>query len=233
MTISKSMDSPFKKSNYADQVNQSQAQENTLSFLPVPGPQGPQGQVGPKGDKGDQGPKGEPGEKGDPGKGAEGYDSASGQYPGWAYYKNLSNNKTKIGPERGDDGWVSLFLDIDKEKSIEKYLPNKSVSLLNEVARRINFRAFQLGAKIDVRYDLEVETYNNNTEIWIRTFSVDEESSVLGYLGNLKYQYFYDFSFCQTLFLESKEVKAFGGILQVRSDNEGSVMLKGIYISVS
>ena len=241
--MAKSMDFPdvSKKKKYSETVKE----VTNTEYVAVPGiqgergdmgPIGPQGIPGPKGDKGDtgkQGPEGPKGERGEPGKGAEGYDSASGQYPGWAYYKNLSNNKTKIGPERGDDGWVSLFLDIDKEKSIEKYLPNKSVSLLNEVARRINFRAFQLGAKIDVRYDLEVETYNNNTEIWIRTFSVDEESSVLGYLGNLKYQYFYDFSFCQTLFLESKEVKAFGGILQVRSDNEGSVMLKGIYISVS
>jgi hypothetical protein len=241
--MAKSMDFPdvSKKKKYSETVKEVVNTE----YVAVPGiqgergdigPIGPQGIQGPKGDKGDpgkQGPEGPKGERGEPGKGAEGYDSASGQYPGWAYYKNKNNNKIKIGPERGDDGWVSVFLDIDKEQSVEKYLPNKSVSLLNEVAKRINLRAFQLGAKVDIRYDLEIETYNNNTELWIRTFSVDEESSVVGYLGNLKYQYSYDFSFCQTIFVKNKDVKAFGGILQVRSDNEGTVMLKGIYISVS
>jgi hypothetical protein len=241
--MAKSMDFPdvSKKKKYSETVKEVVSTE----YIAVPGLQGERGDIGPagpqgiqglKGDKGDQGkqgPEGPKGERGEPGKGSQGYDSPSGQYPGWAYYKNKNNNKTKIGPERGDDGWVSVFLEIDQDNSVEKYLPNKSVSLLNEVAKRINFRAFQLGAKVDIRYDLEIETYNNNTEIWARTFSVDEEKSITAYLGNLKYQYSYDFSFSQTIFIENKDVKAFGGILQVRSDNEGSVMLKGIYISVS
>jgi len=235
-----SMDFP-KKKKYSETVQE----VKSVEYIPVPGlqgergdvgPQGPQGIQGPKGDKGDpgkqgpQGPKGEPGERG---KGAEGYDSPSGQYPGWAYYKNENKNKVSIGPNRGDDGWVSIFLKIDKEKSIEKYLPQKSVSLLNDVAKKINFKAFQYGAKVDIRYDLEIETYNNNTEIWIRTFSIDDENSVTGYLGNLKYQYSYDFSFYQTIFIENQAIKVFGGIPQIRSDNEGSIILKGIYIAVS
>jgi hypothetical protein len=241
--MAKSMDFPdvSKKKKYSETVKEVLNTE----YIAVPGIQGERGDVGPagpqgvqgiKGDKGDpgkQGPEGPKGERGEPGKGGEGYDSPSGQYPGWAYYKNKSSDSTRIGPERGDDGWVSVFLKIDENHTIEKYRPNKSVSLLNESSKRINFRAFQFGAKVDIRYDLEIETYNNNSEIWIRTFSVDEESSVVGYLGNLKYQYSYDFSFNQTIFIENKDIKAFGGILQVRSDNEGSVMLKGIYISVS
>jgi hypothetical protein len=235
-----SMDFP-KKKKYSETVQE----VKSVEYIPVPGlqgergdvgPQGPQGIQGPKGDRGDpgkqgpQGPKGEPGERG---KGAEGYDSPSGQYPGWAYYKNKNNNKIKIGPQRGEDGWVNMFLDVDEKNSVTKYIPNKSVSLLNEVARKINFRAFQYGAKVDIRYDLEIETYSNNTEMWIRTFSVNDENSVTGYLGNLKYQYFYDFSFCQTIFIQDQNIKVFGGIPQIRSDNEGTVILKGIYISAS
>lgn len=241
--MAKSMDFPdvSKKKKYSETVKEVLNTE----YIAVPGIQGERGEIGPIGPKGDQGPKGDKGdpgkqgpegpkgERGEPGKSGQSYDSPSGQYPGWAYYKNKNNNKTRIGPERGDDGWVSIFLDIDQDQSIEKYLPNKSVSLLNEIAKKINLRALQLGAKVDIRYDLEVETYGNNTEIWIRTFSVDEENSTVGYVGNLKYQYSYDFSFCQTLFVKTKEIKAFGGILQIRSDNEGSIMLKGIYISVS
>ena len=238
--MAKSMDFP-KKKKYSETVQE----EKSVEYISVPGmqgqkgdigPQGPQGERGLKGDKGDpgkRGPEGPKGERGEPGKGSEGYDSASGQYPGWAYYKNKNNNKTKIGPERGEDGWVSIFLDVDQEQSIEKYLPNKSVSFINQVAKKINFRAFQFGAIFNIRYDLEIETYNNNTELWIRTFSIDDENSVTGYLGNLKYQYSYDFSFYQTIFIEDRSIKAFGGIPQIRSDNEGSVILKGIYISVS
>jgi hypothetical protein len=239
--MTKSMDFP-KKKKYSETV---QEEKSVVEYVSVPGmqgekgdigPQGPQGERGLKGEKGDpgkQGPEGPKGERGEPGKGSEGYDSASGQYPGWAYYKNKSNNKTKIGPERGDDGWVSIFLDVDQEQSIEKYLPNKSVSLLNQVAKRINFKAFQHGAIVNIRYDLEIETYNNNTELWIRTFSIDDENSVTGYLGNLKYQYSYELSFYQTIFIEDRAIKVFGGIPQIRSDNEGAVILKGIYISVS
>jgi hypothetical protein len=238
--MAKSMDFPQKK-KYSETIKE----VKTTEYIAVPGvtgekgetgPQGPPGPQGPKGDKGDtgrQGPPGPQGERGEPGKAGDGYDSPSGQYPGWAYYKDENNNKIKIGPDRGDDGWVSIFLKIDKEKSIEKYLPKKSVSLLNETAKRINFKALQYGAKLDIRYDLEIETYENNTELWIRTFSIDDENSVIGYLGNLKYRYSYDLSFCQTIFIEDRDVKVFGGIPQIRSDNEGTVVLKGIYISVS
>jgi hypothetical protein len=239
--MAKSMDFP-KKKKYSETV---QEEKSVVEYVSVPGmqgekgdigPQGPQGERGLKGDKGDpgkQGPEGPKGERGEPGKGSEGYDSASGQYPGWAYYKNKNDNKTKIGPERGDDGWVSIFLDVDQEQSIEKYLPKKSVPLLNQVAKRINFKAFQEGAIVNIRYDLEIETYNNNTELWIRTFSIDDENSVTGYLGNLKYQYSYDLSFYQTIFIKDRPTRIFGGIPQIRSDNEGTVILKGIYISVS
>jgi hypothetical protein len=239
--MAKSMDFP-KKKKYSETV---QEEKSVVEYVSVPGmqgekgdlgPQGPQGERGLKGDKGDpgkKGPEGPKGERGEPGKGSEGYDSASGQYPGWAYYKNKSDNKTKIGPERGDDGWVSIFLDVDEQKSIKDYLPKKSVSLLNQVAKKINFKAFQEGAIVNIRYDLEIETYKNNTDLWIRTFLIDDENSVTGYLGNLKYQYLYDFSFYQTIFIKDRPTRIFGGIPQIRSDNEGTVILKGIYISVS
>ena len=155
-----------KKKKYSDTVKEVVNTE----YIAVPGvqgergdtgPAGPQGIEGPKGDKGDpgkQGPQGPKGERGEPGKGGQGYDSPSGQYPGWAYYKNLTNDKTRIGPERGDDGWVSVFLNIDKDQSIEKYLPNKSVSLLNETANKINFRALQQGESSPVTVSLGAGT---------------------------------------------------------------------------
>jgi hypothetical protein len=239
--MAKSMDFP-KKKKYSETVRE----VTNTEYIAVPGTQGEKGDIGPMGPVGPQGPQGErgiqgkegkegpQGLKGDPGRGGgQAYESPSGQYPGWAYYKNKNENTTRIGPERGDDGWVSIFLEIDQDASIEKYLPEKSVSFLNDVAKKINFKGLQHGAKVDIKYDLQVETYGNNTELWIRTFSIDDTNSTIGYIGNLKYQYSYDFSFCQTIFIEDRAIKTFGGIPQIRSDNEGTVILKGIYVSVS
>jgi hypothetical protein len=238
--MAKSMDFP-KKKKYLETIQE----VKTTEYIAVPGitgekgdtgPQGlpgPQGPKGDKGDRGDIGKQGPQGERGEPGKAGDGYDSPSGQYPGWAYYSNKSIQTYRAGPERGDDGWVNFFLDIDESKTIESYLPNRSVSLLNETARNINLKTLKVGAKVDIRYDFSLETYVPNTEVWIRTFSVDDDNSTVGYLGNLKYRYTYDFSFCQTLYLLNNNMKTFGGKPEIRSDSECSVVLKGIYIAVS
>jgi len=156
-----------------------------------------------------------------------------GQYPGWAYYANKSTQECRLGPERGDEGWVSFFLDIDESKTVEAYLPNRSVSLLNITARNINLKTLKVGAKVDIRYDFSLETYSSNTEVWIRTLLRDEEISPMEYVGLLKYQYSYDISHSQTIFINSDKIKNYGGQPQVRTDNESSFILKGIYVSVS
>jgi hypothetical protein len=238
--MAKSMDFPQKK-KYLETIQE----VKTTEYIAVPGiqgekgergpvgPQGPQGEKGERGEKGPQGTQGPKGEKGDPGKGAEGYDSPSGQYPGWAYYAGSETGIHRVGPERGEDGWVSFFLDIDDSQTIETYLPNKSVSLLSQVSKNINLKTLKVGSKVEVRYDFSLETYSNNTEVWIRTLLKDEGLSPIGYVGLLKYQYQYDLSYSQTIFITSDKVKNFGGTPQIRTDNEGSFVLKGIYIAVS
>jgi hypothetical protein len=238
--MAKSMDFP-KKKKYLETIQE----VKTTEYIAVPGitgekgdtgPQGlpgPQGPKGDKGDRGDIGKQGPQGERGEPGKAGDGYDSPSGQYPGWAYYSNKSIQTYRAGPERGDDGWVNFFLDIDESKTIESYLPNRSVSLLNKTARNINLKTLKVGAKVDIRYDFSLETYVPNTEVWIRTLLREEEVSPIGYVGLLKYQYSYDISHCQTIFINSDKIKNYGGQPQIRTDNESSFILKGIYISVS
>jgi hypothetical protein len=239
--MTKSMDFPSKKKKYNETIEHTKSVE----YIAVPGikgekgeigpigPQGPQGIKGDKGDRGNEGPQGLKGEKGDPGKGGEGYDSPSGQYPGWAYYANKNRLEYRLGPERGDDGWVSFFLEIDKDKSVETYLPNKAVSLFNETTRNINLKTLKVGSRVDIRYDFSIETYSNNTEVWVKTLLKNEDLSPVGYAGLLKYQYEYDISCSQTIFINNETTKTYGGIPQVRADNESSFILKGIYISVS
>ena len=118
-------------------------------------------------------------------------------------------------------------------KTIETYLPNKSVSLLNLTARNINLKTLKVGSKVDIRYDFSLETYASNTEVWIRTLLKDEDASPTGYVGLLKYQYSYDISYSQTIFINSDKIKNYGGQPQIRTDNESSFILKGIYVSVS
>jgi hypothetical protein len=239
--MTKSMDFPSKKKKYNETIEDNKSVE----YIAVPGIEGQRGEVGPagpignqgpkgdKGDKGDIGPQGLKGEKGDPGKGAEGYDSPSGQYPGWAYYANENTTEYRLGPGRGDDGWVSFFLTVDKDKSVEDYRPNKSASLLNESAKNINLKTLKVGSRIEVRYDFSIETYSNNTEVWIRTLLRDSSLSPVGYAGLLKYQYQYDLSCSQTIFINNDKIKNYGGVPQIRADNESSFILKGMYISVS
>ena len=235
--MAKSMDFPQKK-KYLETIQE----VRTTEYIAVPGitgekgevgPPGPPGPQGPKGDKGDIGRVGPQGERGEPGRAGDGYDSPSGQYPGWGYYANKNIETFRLGPERGDDGWVTFFLDIDESKTIETYLPNKSVSLLNSATRSINLKTLKVGSKIDIRYDFSLETYVPNTEVWIRTLLREEDASPTGYVGLLKYQYLYDISYSQTIFVNSDKIKNYGGTPQVRTDNESSFILKSIYISVS
>lgn len=238
--MAKSMDFPQKK-KYLETIKE----VKTTEYIAVPGitgekgdtgpqgPPGPQGPKGDKGDKGDPGKQGPQGERGEPGKAGDGYDSPSGQYPGWGYYANKGIQTYRTGPERGDDGWVNFFLDIDESKTIESYLPNKSVSLLNPISKNINLKTLKVGSKVDIRYDFSLETYVSNTEVWIRTLLRDEGLSPIGHVGLLKYQYEYDLSHCQTIFINNDKIKNYGGIPQIRTDNESSFILKGIYISVS
>ena len=243
--MAKSMDFPnvSKKKKYSEAIQGNQ--ELGTQYIAVPGIQGEKGETGPKGDKGDQGIQGPKGDKGDrgnegpqgqrgePGKGAEGYDSVSGQYPGWAYYKNKNLNEIRLGPERGDDGWVSIDFIKDEKKSNEVYIPKGSNSLWNDEAKNFNFKTLKLGAKVDVRYDFTITTYVNNTEVWSRLFIPEYNNSPIGYVSTLKYQYSYDMSYNQTIYIDAQRIKTLGGAIQFRSDNESSIVLNGIYIAVS
>lgn len=238
MAISKSMDSPVKKSNYASKVEESQDTSNTFNFLPVPGPVGPQG---PKGEPGQQGPQGIPGPKGDtglPGKnGKNGLDgksilSPSEQMIGWGYYKGKEINKGRTGADQSDDGWVNLVIG-DIEKYSESFLPKGNVSLWNETTKRLNFRTLNIGSIITIRYNIDLTTQTNNTEVWVKTLLENEEYSITSFVGSLKYQYDYDFSVEHTVFLHDSKMQSFGGIPQIRTDNPCSARLNSIYISVS
>jgi hypothetical protein len=247
MAISKNMDAP--KARYAEAVKSTKSIEaNNTEYIAVPGIQGERGEQGPAGPQGPEGPKGErgipgkdgrdgpqgpQGPKGDPGRGGgEGYASPSGQYPGWAYYQNKNKKPLFLGPDRGDDGWVDILMDDDIDSNILKFLPEGSVSLWNSSTQRINFKQLKVGARVDIRYDIALTTDTNSTEAWIRTF-IPKVESPTGYIGMLKYKYPYEMSINQTLYVDLSKIRSEGGIIQARADNESTIMLKGMYISVS
>lgn len=242
--MAKSMDFPKKKYSEAVQLTQGSFSNNT-EYIPVPGMQGEKGEIGPIGPIGPEGPRGErgitgkegkqgpQGPKGDPGKGGgEGYESPSGQYPGWAYYENIDKTPIFLGPNRGDDGWVDILMRDDKDSSILKFLPVGSVSLWNSYTQRINFKQLKVGARVDIRYDIVLTTDTNSTEAWIRTY-IPKVESPTGYIGMLKYKYPYEMSVSQTLYIDILKIKSEGGIIQARTDSESTIILKGVYISVS
>lgn len=240
---SKNMDFPVsKKTNYAAKVQESQSpipEMSNLVYMPVPGPEGPKG---PKGEVGPAGPQGPKGEKGDPGKdgkdGKHGKDgvsfiSTSGQEVGWAEYKNKSEDVVRLGADKGEDGWVSLYIDSESAKSNEKYLPKGVNGLYNPTSRRINLKPLQLGTKVDIIYSFEITTFGNNTEISLRSYFPNSKSEIISYIGNLKYQYTYEMSISQTIFLSNEQDKISGFVPQLRSDLDCIAKLKSMQIYVS
>ena len=241
------MDAP--KARYAEAIKSTKVEEsNNTEYIAVPGIQGERGDVGPAGPPGPEGPRGErgvpgkdgkdgpqgpQGPKGEPGRGGgQGYESPSGQYPGWAYYQNKNKKPLFLGPDRGDDGWVDILMDDDADNNVLKFLPSGSVSLWNSVTQRINFKQLKVGARVDIRYDIALTTDTNSTEAWIRTY-IPKVESPTGYIGMLKYKYPYEMSVNQTLYVDLSKIRSEGGIIQARADNESTIMLKGMYISVS
>ena len=237
------MDFPSnKKSNYASKVKQQQGpapEVSNLVYMPVPGPAGPQGPKGEVGQKGQTGPAGAKGDTGAPGKdgknGKDGksYQAVSGQNPGWGYYENSSNSLTRLGADKGDDGWVNVNIQELSKNTNEKYLPKDSVGLYSDVAKRINLKPLAIGSKIDISYKIYVSTFGNNTELWLRSLFPGSKKDTTTFIGNLKYQYDYEFSVNQTLYLEKESDRISGIVLQMRSDLDCAVRVKSLHISVS
>jgi len=242
MAASKSMDFPSaKKSSYAAQVEQSKAspyQENALSFLPVPGPQGeigPAGKDGRDGERGEQGFTGNIGPQGERGlKGADGLSSlsSSGQQAGWASYTNTITKPTKLGISEGDDGWVTLMLDTKDKTQNETYLPSGCTSLWNSHQRALNFHGIKQGSQIFVTYNFELTTYNSNTEVWLRTYFASKDQEFVQLVGSFKYQGTYNLSVTQNIFIEDQAMWGNGAVPQIRTDFDSSVILNSVYVSV-
>ena len=238
MATSMEFPAATKRKKYSDNTQQSLIVDPQM-YIAVPGPQGEPGPRGQKGDTGNIGPQGPKGEKGDPGKdGKNGIDgknilSPSEQNIGWALYDNENRADIRLGATKGDDGWVNFFVDSQGKNTNEKFLPKESVGLWNPETRRFNFKTINIGAIITVRYNIELSTFSNNTEVWVRTLCNNIDTSPTIYIGNLKYQFDYDLSIEQHIFLEDKAMQLFGGIPQIRTDNDSSMIVKSIHIAVS
>jgi len=231
-----SMDFPYsaKKKKYSDNVDQvNETKELATQYIAVPGPQGERGPQGIKGEPGATGPAGLKGDKGDPGKDGETILSPSKQNIGWGFYLGKNVQSFRTGATKGEDGWVNLFIDSEGQGTTEEYLPRGSVSLWNPNTRRVNFKTLNVGAIVTICYNLEILTFSNNTEAWLRTYVDGSDRYPTSYIGLLKYQYEYEMSVQHTLFVENKKVQTAGGIPQIRTDNDASVVLKSIHIAVS
>ena len=230
-----------KKRKYAEeQINPTPNLDNSFIYIPVPGPQGERGPKGEKGDNGQIGQKGEKGDRGEPGTpGKNGKDGISNigvskQQVGWARYENNNLRSFKVSYSDKDDGWTNFWIDGLGEKTSVKYLPENCASLWIKDARKINLKPLNVGAILDIRYDLEISTLINGTEISVRTLIPESiEQSPISIVGPLKYQYSYDISLSHKIFIENESVKKGGAFPQIRTDQNILIIVKNIYISVS
>lgn len=243
MAVSKSMGFPGENS-YIKQVKKTQETPNELlpGFIAIPGPQGPPGptgrpgEPGPKGDpgsKGEQGEKGIRGERGLSGKDGLSYLPVYGQKTGWGLYDSKDTIYKKVGIENGDAGWVSIYLPNQGSQTNEKYLPDNNTSLYSYTSRRINCKHLNIGTQMSITYNILLNTYSNSTEAWIRSYFPESGEEVVSYIGLLKYQYNYEFSITQNVYIDSQQKIVSGIQPQIRTDMDGEVFLKSIHISVS
>ena len=234
------MDFPGKKKpSYSKATEQLKPVEDGIVYLPTPGPQGTRGDRGPKGDPGDVGPQGPRGEQGPAGKdGRDGKDGESnigvyGQQIGWAYYSNVSEKLIKTGANRGADGWVNLKIDKLGPETEESYIFKGGVGLYVDSSKRINLRPLALGSQLLIRYDIEITTLSNNTEVWLKSYHPDLEDATATFVANLKYQFTYELSVSHNIFLDKKQKLTTGLVPAILTDLDALVKLKGMYISVS
>lgn len=225
----------FPKSNYASKVQASKVEEGP-TFFAVPGPQGEQGPPGPKGDKGIPGEpgqsiKGDRGERGFPGKDGKSYFPKYQQNSGWAIYRNKDTKTLPTGADRGEDGWVSLYVN-KSENSDENYLPEGSVSLYNHESRRLNFKGLEIGSQIQVIYNFSITTFSSNTEIWFRSLFPESKTNYSSFVANVKYPDLYDLSVTQDLVITTQQDRVSGISPQIRTDFDAAVNLVSINISV-
>lgn len=235
MAISQNMDFPLppKKKNYADLAQQNQPTDSSISYIPVPGPAGPQGdpgKAGPKGDPGPPGPKGNTGPRGEPGRDAK--RSIYDQKPGWAIYYSKKVNNFRLGATKGDNGWVDFYVDGLGDNSNSLYLPEGKVELYNPETRRINFKNLNLGTQVDITYNFEITTFSTNTEVWCRSVFPGTDRDQISFVANLKYEYSYDLSTTHKLYVSDQMEKINGVIPQLRTDLDSVALIKSIHISV-
>jgi len=234
VAISKSMDFPSnKKPNYAKLAEQVQKQEVESFYIAVPGPQGLKGDRGPIGERGEKGDRGEPGPKGAPGKDGKTYLPVYEQDAGWAKYFSKSPQQIKLGGDRGIDGWVQVSINSDKTKDLEAYMPRNTASFYNNESKRINLRGLAIGSQVSVTYNFSIETLSSNTELWVRTYFPNSETSVITFAGTLKYQFEYDMSITQKFYIENDLIRLGGAVPQIRTDLDALVEMQSIGISVS
>lgn len=214
--------------------------EPDIDYRILVGPQGPQGLTGRAGEPGPKGDKGDPGEKGPKGdRGPAGetiYINKEGSpvqdnKTGWAYYENLDQKQIFLGLDKGDEGWVNLLND-SKGQTIEKYLPIGKVSLWNTETQKLNFKQLDIGTKVEIVYNFEIETFDNNVEVWLRTCSVPT-LNVSQFVANLKYKYIYDFSISQTMYILNEKMKRGNIVPQIRTDLDSAVRVKSFTVHIS
>ena len=243
MAISRSVSFPG-EDNYKKQVKriQESPEENISNFIAIPGPQGPigpqgrPGEPGPKGERGDRGENGERGPRGErglPGKDGATYLPVYNQKVGWGHYYSEEEKFYKIGIDESEDGWVSLYLEPQTLNSNELYLPENNTSLYNKTSRRINLKHLSLGTQVFIQYNILLETYSNNTEVWIKTFFPESQDGLVSYAGLFKYSGTYSLSIEHRVFVDSNSKIIYGAVPQIRSDFGGVAALKSMYVSVS
>ena len=119
------------------------------------------------------------------------------------------------------------------QRNKRKIFARKQHKFYNYGSKRINFKHLNLGTQVCLTYNILLSTYSNSTEVWLRSHFAEYQEPVVSYVGLLKYQYPYQFSITQNIYLDSEDKIRHGVVPQIMTDMDGEVVLKSIHISVS
>jgi hypothetical protein len=144
----------------------------------------------------------------------------------------MPTKPTKLGISQGDDGWVTLVLDTKEQTQNEKYLPKGCSSLWNSHQRALNFHGIKEGSQVFITYNIDLTTYNSNTEVWLRTYFASNDQEFVQFVGSFKYQNTYSLSVTQNIFIENTSMWGNGAVPQIRTDFDSSVIFNSVYVSV-
>lgn len=155
----------------------------------------------------------------------------------WGYYdyNDLTTITTPI-PVPNTGAWIQLTNDGAGPYSIDQYKPTGDGDVWNVSTNQFDFSDLSFGDRIEIRYDVNIETLGNNAEVIMRThFGVGSGGD---YYRTLAHNHYKNISASENITVDigehisSETIKNYPAQIEISSDIALNVTVNGWYIRV-